>query len=83
MKSIQLESEVGGDGVLEIRVPLGANDAKTRVMVTIQPLPEPKPQDVADRSDWHDFIQRTYGSCVGLGLEEPPDLPLQQRDWSA
>jgi hypothetical protein len=83
MKSIQMESEVGADGVLELRVPLGMDDARTRVVVTIRPLPEAEPQRAHDCSDWHLFVQRTYGSCDGLGLEEPPDLPLQQRDWSA
>ncbi len=82
MKSVQLESEVGVDGVLELRVPLGVNDARTRVIVTIQPLPGPSPACDSSDSDWHDFVERTYGSCAGLGLEEPPDLPLQQRDWS-
>ena len=81
MKSIQLESEVGGDGILELRVPLGLGDANTRVMVTIQPLSKSAPRDASNRPDWHDFIRRTYGSCAGLGLEEPQDLPLQQREW--
>jgi hypothetical protein len=82
MKSIQLESEVGADGVLELRVPLGTHDARKRVIVTIEPLP-PAPPSAPDSSDWHEFVERTYGSCAGLGLEEPPDLPLEQHDWSA
>ena len=83
MKSIQVESEVGVDGILELRVPLGVGDAGTHVVVTIQPLPESSEPATAAPSDWHDFVERTYGSCAGLGLEEPADLPLQQRDWSA
>jgi hypothetical protein len=82
MKSIQLESEVGADGVLELRIPLGIDDARSRVVVTIQSLPSSEPQCTCNLVDWHDFVQRTYGSCAGLGLEEPPDLPLQQDDWS-
>jgi hypothetical protein len=27
-----------------------------------------------------DVVERTYGSCAGLGLEEPPDLPIKQHD---
>jgi hypothetical protein len=80
MKSIQLQSEVGADGVLELRVPVGTDDARTPVIVTIQPLPRPYGPSVDKPSDWHEFVARTYGSCAGLGLEEPPDLPLQQRD---
>jgi hypothetical protein len=83
MKSVQLESEVGADGVLELRVPLGIGDARTRVVVTIEPLPPPVSSSVPAASNWHDFVERTYGSCAGLGLEEPPDLPLEQHDWPA
>jgi len=83
MKSVQLESEVGADGVVELRVPLGVGDAGTRVVVTIEPFPPPVSPSISAASDWHDFVQRTYGSCAGLGLEEPPDLPLEQHDLSA
>jgi hypothetical protein len=83
MKTVQIESEVGADGVLELRVPLGADDAWTPVVVTIQPLSRNQPAGASGAADWHQFVERTYGSCAGLGLEEPPDLPLQQHDWPA
>lgn len=83
MKAIQLESEVGADGVLELRVPLGADDARRRVVVTIQPLPQLQRGATLPASNWHEFVERTYGSCQALGLEEPPDLPLPQHDWSS
>jgi hypothetical protein len=82
MKSIQFESEVGPDGILDLHVPLGVSGARSRVVVTIQPLPAVAPENRRQSSDWHDFVDRTYGSCAGLGLEEPADLPLKQRDWS-
>ncbi len=82
MKPIQIESEVGGDGVLDLRVPLGESEANARVLVTIEPAVSPNHSRTDSEQDWHEFVQRTYGSCVGLGLEEPDDLPLQQRDWS-
>jgi hypothetical protein len=81
MNAVQLESEVGADGVLELRVPLGAHDARKRVIVTIEPLPPSASPSVPGSSDWHEFVERTYGSCAGMGLEEPADLPLEQRDW--
>jgi hypothetical protein len=74
MKAIQLESQVGEDGVLSLQVPLGPAEARSRVLVTISPSAE------QDQSDWQEFISRTYGSCAGLGLEEPEDLPLPQGD---
>ena len=83
MNTIQFESEVGSDGVLSLRVPLRSVDANTRVIVTIQPV-APSPSGPDDqRQDWHAFVQRTYGSCAGLGLEEPADLPLPAPDWSS
>ena len=81
MKSVQLESEVGADGVLELRVPLAPSDARTRVVVTIEPMLA-SPPCISAKSDWHEFVQRTYRSSAGHGLEEPPDLPLEQHDLS-
>lgn len=81
METMRFESEVGEDGVLSFRVPLQAVDAKTRVIVTIEPAAERSPDTGKERPDWHAFIERTYGSCAALGLEEPPDLPLSAADW--
>jgi len=78
MGTIRLNSKVGQDGVLNLRVPLGAADANAEVVVTIQPA---SPNEHASQSDWHEFVNQTYGSCASLGLEEPADLPLQQREW--
>ena len=72
MRTIQLESEIGADGVLHLAVPIGAAQANSRVIVTIEPLPreiQPPPEDRTGN-------ESMYGSCAGLGLEEPPDLPL-------
>ena len=72
MMFVQLESEVGANGVLELRVPLDAHDARQRVIVTIEPVSP----SVHASSDWHEFVEQTYGSCAGLGLKEPPDSLL-------
>lgn len=78
MKTVQFESEVGGDGFVSLRVPLGAEEANSRVIVTIAPLPTRATAE--DQTDWHEFVRQTYGSCAELGLEEPQDLPLQSRE---
>ena len=78
MGTIRLNSKVGQDGVLNLRVPLGAADANVDVVITIEPV---KQNGNGASKDWHDFVSQTYGSCAGLGLEEPVDLPLQQREW--
>ncbi|HJT36657.1 MAG TPA: hypothetical protein VJ783_31835 [Pirellulales bacterium] len=74
MQSIQLESEVGSDGVLHLSVPLGIAEAKTRVIVTLEAARGTDPISVDSEDDDLDDL---YGSCADLGLEEPPDLPLQ------
>jgi hypothetical protein len=79
MGTIQIQSRVGKDGVLSLEVPLGSAEANTDVIVTIRPTePASTPPPV---EAWHEFVQHTYGSCATLGLEEPTDLPLQQRNW--
>ena len=76
MGIIRLNSRVGSDGVLSLYVPLGAADANTDVVVTIQSaVAEPR-----ELSDWHEFVAQTYGSCADLGLDEPADLPLDERE---
>ena len=74
MKAIQLESQVGDDGVLSLHVPLGTAEARSRVIVTIATFSTQKP------SAGQEFTSRTYGSCAGFGLEEPEDLPLPRGD---
>ena len=64
MKMIQLESRVGDDGVLDVRVPLGKDEGGNKVRVTIEPLP-------STNDDWHAFLEQTYGSCASLGLDRP------------
>jgi hypothetical protein len=79
--ALQIESQVGDDGVLALHVPLGAAEARSRVLVTISPFPASP--TASDPSDWHDFVKRTYGSCADLGLEEPEDLQLSEGDYQA
>jgi hypothetical protein len=81
MKAIQLESQVDDKGVLSLQVLLGPNEARSRVLVTIESASRDRSAPERDESDWHQFVQGTYGSCAGLGLEEPPDLPLQRCEW--
>jgi len=73
MKTVQFESEVGRDGVLSLRVPLGPVEPNTRVLVTIEPAPGGRDESERSHSDWHEFVERTYGCCANLGLEEPED----------
>jgi hypothetical protein len=76
-RSLQIESRVGTDGVLTLRVPLGASDANTDVIVTIRPkLPEDKRPA---QPTWPvGYFEKTYGSLAADPLtipEDPAPLP--------
>jgi hypothetical protein len=80
--SLQFHSRVGDDGVLNLQVNLGQTEAKKEVVVTIAPAPKPPitAEDDPHALSWHDFLERTYGSCAGHGLDRPEQLPWTERD---
>jgi hypothetical protein len=65
-RSLQIESRVGKDGVLTLRVPLAASDADTEVLVTIQP----KPLHAAWPAG---YFEQTYGCLADDPLAVPDD----------
>lgn len=80
MKTVQLKSSVGQDGVLELRIPLGFEEAGQPVMVTVQPVPADTDSTEADDAEWHRILRETYGACAGLGLERPEQGEFEERD---
>lgn len=80
MEPIQIRSEVGSDGMLSLRVPMGQDRAHMEVEITIAEAARTRTRPIIV-DDWHTFIAQTYGSCADLGLEEPVDLPLQDRSF--
>jgi len=67
--TIQFHSRVGDDGVLNVQVNLGRAEAKKEVVVTIEAMSTSDEAQQAGAMAWPDFVERTYGSCAGLGLE--------------
>ena len=82
MPPVQIESHVGPDGVLTLRVPMGRDQANAlvRVTVTVETAPSGAANTGAANADWHRFVDDTYGSCAGLGLERQPQGDFEQRD---
>lgn len=72
---IELHSRVRPDGSLDIHVPPHEMEAGTDVVVTIRRVPGP-----INREEWHRFVDETYGSCAGLGLERQPQGEFEQRE---
>jgi hypothetical protein len=83
MKTVQLESRVGADGILTLRVPLGAEEANHSVAITIQSLPT-DPRNLLERQhrpqDWHEFVEQTYGSCAGLEVDRADQGEAEERE---
>ena len=78
-RPVQIESRVGADGVLTLRVPLGPEEADALVRVTVEPVDAPQPGAIRG-AEWQRFVQDTYGSCDGLGLERQPQGDFEQRE---
>ncbi len=77
-RPVRFESRAGPDGILSLRVPLGPEGADARVRVTVEPLPGDNP--TPDDAEWHRFVDATYGSCEGLGLERQPQGDFEERE---
>ena len=77
--SIQFQSRVGDDGVLNVKLNLGPAEARKDVKITIEPLRN-NAEDRPETMSWPDFVERTYGSCAGLGLERPEQGSFEIRE---
>ena len=74
---IELHSRVGDDGILTLRVPLGPAEAGSEVVVRIEPVGVGSAQSP---SNWQKFVDETYGSCAGLGLERQDQGAFEGRE---
>jgi hypothetical protein len=80
LETIEIHSRVGRDGVLDVHVPLGEAEADQEVLVTIRSLQSTPAPRITDRAAWHAFVEETYGSCAGLGVELHPQGPPEERE---
>ena len=77
---IEFKSRVNEDGTLDLHVPLGESEAGVDVIVTIRRASPAAPAGAVDPQEWHRFVQETYGSCAGLGLERQPQGEFERRE---
>jgi hypothetical protein len=75
MTRIVVKSKVGADGVLQLNVPVGPEEANREVQVTI----ESTPAESKSRQEYLDFLQATAGAWQG-DFERPEQGKLEERD---
>jgi hypothetical protein len=80
MKTLQVKSSVGQDGVLELRIPLGFEEAGREVTVTVETSSVKESAASLDDAEWHRILRETYGACAGMGLERPEQGEFELRD---
>jgi hypothetical protein len=86
MTRIELKARVGPDGVLALKVPVGAAEADHEVMVIVQPVEAGASTEAAratpDREAWRRFVDETAGAWQGEPLERPDQGAYERReDW--
>ena len=52
----------------------------TQVEVTVGPAAVKEESQQGASMAWHDFVERTYGSCAGLGLERHEQGVFEPRE---
>ncbi len=77
-----LTTQVGADGVLTLRVPLGPAGANHVVRVTVETVEGPAPSTVppADWEGWLQFLERTGGTISDPTFERPPQGEYEERE---
>jgi hypothetical protein len=78
VQTVQIHSRIGADGVLKLALPLGPDDANKDVVITIQAAD--RAVAVATHQPWNEFLDATYGSCAGLGVERGQQGDFEVRE---
>jgi hypothetical protein len=78
--SIQFHSHVGADGVLNVQVNLGKNEAAREVVVTIEPMQSASAGPETAKLAWSSFVAQTYGSCAGSELQRHDEGSFESRE---
>jgi hypothetical protein len=74
MNRIVVKTKVGGNGILQLAVPVDPADAGREVQVTVEPTgPPPSP------AEWRQSVLETAGKWQG-DLERPEQGEFERRD---
>ena len=78
--AIQFHSRVGDDGMLNIQVNLGQQEAQRDVVVTVESLTVDDERSRVTALSWSEFVKTTYGSCAGLELKRHEQGEFESRE---
>jgi hypothetical protein len=73
MKTLQIRTQIGQDGVLRLELPTGLTDTTLDVVVVLH-------QVKTEQSEWEAFIEATAGSLADDPIERPHQGSYEQRD---
>jgi hypothetical protein len=73
MKTLQIRTQIGQDGILRLELPTGLSDTALDVVVVLHPVK-------TEQSEWEAFIEATAGSLADDPIEHPQQGSYEQRD---
>jgi hypothetical protein len=79
-ETVEFQSRVGDDGVLDLHLPLGQRVAGADVVITIRPVGNLAALRTVDPAERRRLLDESYGSCSGLGLERAPQDQFETRE---
>ena len=76
MNRIKFKSRVGGDGVLQLSVPLGASEAHHEVQVTV----EPAATSNMTHEEWRQWVESMAGRIADPSFCRPEQGEYEARE---
>jgi hypothetical protein len=80
MKTMQVRSRVGADGMLELKLPSGLSETDVDVVVVVNPVPPSGWKSEAERQEWQEFVRTTAGAWQGEPFERPEQGEFEKRE---
>jgi hypothetical protein len=76
MNRIVVKSKVNSDGILNLSVPVGLEEADREVQVTVEPCP---PKRSMTQEEWHAWVDSMAGTWQG-DFERPSQGEYEERE---
>lgn len=77
MNPIVVKSKVGGDGVLHLALPVGAEEANKEVQITVESI---TPKKAMTQQEWEAWVDSMAGSIPDPTFMRHPQGELEERD---